>query len=81
MVREISYCSVCCYPAVAAAAVLLLAAAGHQRLPGDTNSCCGLSHIISVFLSPHHINFDVPGMYVLTALAHVQPRLCVILRT
>ena len=42
----------CCYPAVAAAAALPLAAAVRHRVPCDTiGCCCGLLHLIPVCLS------------------------------
>ena len=66
----------CCYPAVVAAAVLLLAAGVGHRVPGDTICCCGLFNLIQKFfvfssLSQYSYLFL---MYPLIVLSHVAPR-------
>ena len=54
----------CCYPAGAAATVLLLAAAVRHRVPDGALCCCGLLHLIPVFYFSSFIQtrfiFDVP---------------------
>ena len=66
----------CVYPAVAAAAVLLIVAAVRPRVPGDTICCCGLFNLIQKFfvfssLSQYSYLFL---MYPLIVLSHVSPR-------
>ena len=64
MYTSICHVFFCCYPAVAAAAGLLLAAAVRHRVPGDTICYCVLLHLIPVidfflFIQTRFI-FNVP---------------------
>ena len=49
----------CCYPAGAAATVLLLAAAVRHRVPDGALCCCGLLHLIPVFIETR-FSFNAP---------------------